>query len=138
MQPEPTEPIFLYVEDDPMSRQVMRLLLMRTLGYTQLTIFEDSTDFTARLEALPAKPNVIFLDIHMRPYDGFALLKMLREMPDYQNAKIVALTASVMNEEVEQLQQAGFDAGIAKPVSQKVFPELLNAILQGDHIWHVV
>jgi CheY-like chemotaxis protein len=58
---------FLYVEDDPISREVMELMLQ---GYSQLTILDSSGDFMARIQALPSIPDVIFLDIHMQPHDG--------------------------------------------------------------------
>lgn len=132
------EPVFLYVEDDPMSRQIMRLLITRSMKYSKLTIFEDSMDFMEKLEALAEKPTVILLDIHMKPHDGITLLHMLRDHAAYHEARIVALTASVMSEEVEKLRTAGFDGGIAKPVDQNLFPKLIERILQGEHVWHVM
>jgi two-component system, sensor histidine kinase len=128
---------FLYVEDDALSREVMQILLVEMLGYNDLTVLEDSTDFISKLHALKNKPKVIFLDIHMKPVDGFALLKMLRENEEYRSAIIVALTASVMNEEVKMLREAGFDSCIAKPITQRTFPEMLERILKGEKIWRI-
>lgn len=132
------EPVILYVDDDPFSCQVMELLLIRKLQFKNVTIFESSADFMGRLAGLAPQPDVFLLDIHMEPHDGFALLKMLRQHPDYQSAKIVALTASVMNEEVEQLKRAGFDSVLAKPVDQATFPSSLSRILAGENIWTVI
>jgi CheY-like chemotaxis protein len=132
------EPVILYVEDDPFSCQVMELLLIRKLQFKSVTIFESSANFMQRLGALPKKPDVFLLDIHMEPHDGFDLLKMLRAHPDYGTSKIVALTASVMNEEVEQLRRAGFDSVLAKPVDQSTFPMSLKRILDGENIWTVI
>lgn len=130
-------PAFLYVEDDPLSREVMQILLTEVLGYPDVTILEDSSDFLAKLRAMPYRPKVIFLDIHMQPVNGFAMLKMLREEQDYRSATVVALTASVMNEEVRLLHDAGFDSCIAKPIDQRTFPEVLNRILNGEKIWRI-
>ncbi len=132
-----TQPVFLYVEDDPLSRQVMEMLVKHVLGYTTLNVFEDSYDFMARLQALPAKPDLIFLDIHMRPDDGFTLLQMIRHHPDYETTTVVAVTASVMNEEVVMLQEAGFDGAIGKPVDQFLFPEFVARVLRGEDIWYI-
>jgi CheY-like chemotaxis protein len=63
---------------------------------------------------------------------------MLREHPDYHDVMIIALTASVMNEEVEELRLAGFNGGIAKPIDQNIFPDLVALILKGEHVWHVL
>jgi CheY-like chemotaxis protein len=130
-------PIFVYVEDDPLSRQVMQMLLVRGLGYSRLTILEDSTDFFERVEALSPKPNVFFLDIHMQPLDGFLMLDMLRRHADFRSASVIAATASVMNEEVNKLRTAGFNGVIAKPIIQREFPGLLKRILTEQEVWTI-
>lgn len=129
--------IYLYVEDDPNSRQALDLILRRIMKIENLYIFEDSTDFMARLQALPQRPTFFLLDIHMMPYTGFEVLKMLREHPDYQHAIILALTASVMSEEVVLLKKSGFDGVIGKPIQVTSFPSLIQRVLNGESIWHI-
>jgi len=130
-------PAILYVEDDLFSREVMELLLVEMLGYSQLTVFEDSTNFMTRLQKLERKPDIIFLDIHMVPHNGFEMLKMLRDHEAYQNVPVVALTASVMNEEVQLLQSAGFNSCISKPIDQRAFPDIMARILKGEKLWRI-
>ncbi len=130
-------PIILYVEDDTMSREVMKLLLTRRMKFDNVYIFEDSTDFKNQLLALPQKPNIIFLDIHMEPIDGFEMLEVIRGHPDYAKLPVVALTASVMNEEVTLLRTKGFDGALAKPVDQRNFPEILKRLLNGEQVWRI-
>ena len=130
------QPAFLYIEDDQLSREVMAMLL-QGLGYSQLTMFEDSVDFMARIEALPAVPDVIFLDIHMKPHSGFEMLKTLREHPTYASKIVIAITASVMNEEVAQLRQAGFNGAIGKPLDYENFALLMERVLKGEAVWHI-
>mgnify|MGYP001063547619 CR=1 FL=1 len=128
---------FLYVEDDAMSRQVVKILLTRAMGYAEddVTIFEDSAGFLERLRALPAQPDVIFLDIHMQPLDGYEVLELLRMEPGYEETAIIAMTAGVMSTDIENLREAGFNGMIGKPVRKKVFPELLERILAGEAVW---
>jgi CheY-like chemotaxis protein len=133
-----TSPVVLYVEDDPNSRKIMRVLLTKYLGLSDITIFEDSTDFSVRVAALNPKPTVIFLDIHVKPYDGFEMLGMLRQSDAFHDTPIVALTASVMNEEVYRLQTAGFHSVIPKPLDISSFPNTFKRILSGQHIWSIV
>jgi len=128
---------FLYVEDDASNRKVMQLIMQKAMKVNDLAIFENSSDFMARVRALPRPPQVALLDIHVRPYDGFAMLEMLRADPDYQNTKAIALTASVTNEEVEKLHTSGFDGAISKPLRVSTFPDLLARILNGEKIWHI-
>ena len=131
-----TKPVFLYIENDELSREVMKALLTRGLGYRDLTMFETSAHFEQHLEGLNQKPDVIFLDIHMEPIDGFEMLKMIRRSKDHHATPVIALTASVMNEEVRRLREAGFDGAIGKPINYDTFPGLLDRILNGEQIWN--
>jgi len=128
----------LYVEDEPMSRRVMEMLLVHELEFTNVVMFEDSTDFTARLTALDPAPELIMLDIHMTPYTGFEMLSMLRELEQFKNTPVIALTASVMNEEVQKLKAAGFDGCISKPIDMDEFPGAVEMVMQGQKIWRVI
>lgn len=128
---------FLYVEDDPMSRQAVDLVLRRVIGVENVTIFENSQDFEQRIQGLPTPPDVILLDIHMKPIDGFQMLGLLRGKLGFDDTPIVALTASVMNEEVSLLKTHGFDGGIGKPLQVATFPDALQRIIAGENVWHI-
>ncbi|HRL10678.1 MAG TPA: response regulator [Aggregatilineales bacterium] len=130
------QPTFLYVENDEMSREVMRMLLTRGLGYPDVIMFENSADFETRLDGLRHRPDVIFLDIHMEPIDGFEMLDLIRKNARYDAVAVVALTASVMYEEVRRLRDAGFDGVIAKPINFDTFPAALDRILSGGQVWN--
>jgi CheY-like chemotaxis protein len=80
---------------------------------------------------------LILLDIHLQPYSGFEILNMLRLDPNWRTMRVIALTASVMNEEVEKLKHCGFDGAIAKPLDARIFPGLLARIVAGQSIWHI-
>ena len=127
----------LCVEDDASNRLVMKLLVEKTLHARYYTIFEDSADFIPRVRNLPVRPDIILLDIHVAPVDGFQMLQMIREDALYRDTKVVALTASVMNEEVERLRTSGFDGAIGKPISLSSFPIVIERILKGESIWQV-
>lgn len=130
-----TNPKILYVEDDLFSRQIMDILLGRSLGFEVYTIFEDSQDFEKRLGQLAYIPDIIFLDIHIEPLDGFEMLKICRRQAHLANTPIIALTASIMAAEVIELRQAGFDGLIGKPIDQIRFPKMIEQIMQGKVVW---
>src|SRR5579864_1048257 len=96
----------LYVDDDVSSLMVMQVVLVEEMRLPTVTMFEDSDQFMERVKSLPVKPDVILLDIHVRPLSGFEMLTLLREN-GFSEAVIIALTASVMNEEILQLKTAG-------------------------------
>lgn len=128
---------FLYVEDDPMSRQALDVILTRVIKAGNVWIFEDSYNFQERVKALPERPDVILLDIHVPPHDGFEMLRMLREELGFSDTRIIALTASVMNEEVMMLKNSGFDGGIGKPINVASFPKVMERIINGEEVWHI-
>jgi len=134
---KPRGNLYLYVEDDPLSRQVMELMAGSALGNVRLEVFDSSENFMARLRALGAKPDLILLDVHMQPIDGFAVLAELRLDEEFRDVPVIALTASVMSDEISRLHLSGFDGAIAKPISVTTFPGLLRRILDGEAVWHV-
>lgn len=132
------QPAILYVEDDPKSRRLMQMLLTGRMKLPHVTLLEDSQDFLAKVEMIDPKPDLVFLDIHVKPFDGFEMLAMLRQLSWSAKIPIVALTASVMNEEVQRLRTSGFDGCLAKPIDMQTFPDSINRILNGENIWRIV
>lgn len=130
-------PHFLYVEDDLRSRKVMLTLLERVMKFSNVTIFEDSSNFTDQLHSLPTPPDVIFLDIQMGPIDGYQMLEIIRGIPEYQNTTVIAMTANVMSHDVEKLKQSSFNGLIGKPILSHVFPQLIDKILKNEPVWFV-
>lgn len=130
-------PQILYVEDDRFSRKVVEVLMGDVMELKNLTVFENSEGFINRVEALSEKPELIFLDIQMKPIDGFQMLEILRSHDGYKSATIIALTANVMAHDVEKLKDVGFDGLIGKPIMSDIFPELVKRILDGEAIWYI-
>lgn len=128
---------FLYVEDDVSNRKVMSMLFEKQLKTKNYAIFENSANFEERLLALPHPPRIILLDIHIKPLNGFEMLKVIRAHPAYEQTDVLAITASVTNEEVDKLRSSGFDGAIGKPVDLFAFPELIGRALKGETVWNI-
>jgi len=96
---------YLYVEDDPLSREVMQTLMENVVGVQSLAIFDTSEDFIERLQSLSPRPDFILLDIHVAPHDGYDLLKMIRADDRFAACRVIAVTASVMSEEVQRAKE---------------------------------
>ena len=130
-------PDFVYAEDDPMSREIMKFILEYAMMAKNVAVFEDTANFMERVQSLSFTPSVFLLDIHIEPHTGIEVLHMLKGHDTYSNIPVIALTASVMNEEIQNLKEVGFDGAIAKPVNVEVLPGLINQILQGETVWHI-
>jgi len=130
-------PILVYVEDDENSILVMKMVVERVMGLPTLYVLQSRADFVQQVKGLGVVPDVFLLDIQMKPYDGVELLSMLRGDPQFNKSKVIALTASVTNEEVSLLKSGGFDGAIAKPLNIEVFPDLIARIINGEQVWYI-
>lgn len=133
----PQKPILVYVEDDENSIFVMKMVVERVMKLPTLYVLQSSADFVQQVKGLGVVPDVFLLDIQMKPYDGVELLSMLRKDPQFKCSKVIALTASVTNEEVSLLKSGGFDGAIAKPLNIEVFPDLIARIINGEQVWYI-
>ncbi len=133
----PQKPILVYVEDDENSIMVMKMVVERVMKLPTLYVLESRADFVQQVNDLGVVPDIFMLDIQMKPYDGIDLLSMLRGDPQYDICKVIALTASVTNEEVSLLKSSGFDGAIAKPLNIEVFPDLITKIINGEQVWYI-
>jgi CheY-like chemotaxis protein len=115
----------------------MKMCLEIRLGLTHVTLLEDSADFANQLARLDPHPDLIFLDIHVQPLDGFEMLRLIRQTPAFATVPVIALTASVMGEEVQRLREHGFTGCLAKPLDLDRFPNALQQILNGEPVWHI-
>lgn len=132
-----TFPAVLYVEDNAQSRRLMQMMLCKKLGLKYVTIWKDSEDFAMRINHLEPCPDLIFLDIHIEPYNGFEMFRMLRQHPAFRKTPIVAMTASVMDDEIDQLRIYGFNGCIGKPFDLMKFPNDMNRLLRGEAVWRI-
>ena len=132
------QPVVLYVEDDANSRRLMSMLLTRRMKLPHTTILETSENFLEQVAALDPKPDIIFLDIHLQPYNGFEMLAMLQQLDWIRDRPVIALTASVMSEEVQQLRTVGFNGCLAKPIDMNTFPDVMERILEGETFWRIL
>ena len=132
------QPVLVYIEDDEPSIFVMKMVVERVMGLPTLYVLQSRADFVQQVEGLGVVPDVFLIDIQMKPYDGVELLSMLRGDPQFKKSKVIALTASVTNEEISLLKSSGFDGAIAKPLNIEAFPGLITKIMDDESVWYIV
>ena len=116
--------LILLAEDNLTNQDVIRRQLTM-LGYT-LVIANDGEE---ALELLKSKSFAILLtDCHMPNMNGFELTQTIRKSEEDKDTHfpIVAVTASVMKEEVDRCFASGMDDFIAKPMEMKKLKEILQ------------
>jgi two-component system cell cycle response regulator DivK len=126
----------LVVEDDQNNRIVITRLL-RLAGVARESILEVEGDPMSLSPGTVAGVDLVFLDLQLPRKDGYRVLAELRADPATRGLRVVALTANVMRQDVEQCREAGFDGFIGKPIDGRRFGELFGRILSGEAVWTV-
>lgn len=93
-----------------------RLLLQEMLATQALTLLSASNGEEAVQLARQHQPDLVLMDIKMPVMDGLQALAVLRSDAQTQAIPVLALTAYAMNDQIQHLLKAGFDAVLAKPV----------------------
>ncbi len=78
------------------------------------------------------KPDIILMDLHMPKIDGFKAATILREIDDFHEVPIIALTADVFREKKERALSIGFNDYITKPIDLKNLVSVLEKYLKKD------
>jgi CheY-like chemotaxis protein len=91
-----------------------------------MSVLEASSG-QAGINALIAEPgiDVILMDIMMPGMDGYATMSVIRQMPDFAQLPIIAVTARAMLGDREKSIAAGASDYVTKPVDPV---ELLSSI----------
>ena len=106
----------LLAEDDAVNRK-MTTRLLEKMGHEIHTV----SDGVEVLDAVREQTyDVILMDVQMPEMDGLEATRRLRdEHPTEEQPYIVALTASVMEEDRSRCREAGMDAFLSKPVQKE-------------------
>jgi two-component system cell cycle response regulator DivK len=115
----------LLVEDNEKNMKLARDLL----AYNGHTVYEATTGEEAVATATKELPDLVLMDIQLPGIDGIEALRRIRADGKAARIPIVALTASVMANDRERFDKAGFDAFIAKPIDVKKYNEQVMALI---------
>ena len=115
---------FLLVEDSEINQTLAKRML-ENKGY-QVTVAENGA---IALELMQIQYfSVVLMDIRMPVMDGLEAIKKIREHPKLRKTRVIAQSASVLDEEVKLAMEAGFDGYLPKPLDF----ELLHKLLQNQ------
>jgi PAS domain S-box-containing protein len=106
----------LVVEDLEINREILISLLDNTgLIIETAENGEEALDMVA---SDPQKFDLIFMDVQMPVMDGLEATRQIRALPELSERKlpIIAMTANVFQEDIENCYAAGMDDHIGKPL----------------------
>ncbi|HWP40647.1 response regulator [Fontivita pretiosa] len=82
--------------------------------------------FTAGVIAEKFRPHVLLLDMHLRDVDGKEVAKQVKNNPDLQLTKVIAMSGKMSEEELKGLLAAGFDGYLKKPFHVRQVIEVIE------------
>lgn len=122
----------LLVVDDKLENRLVLQNMLEPLGFA-IIIGENGQEAVDR--AREARPDLILTDLVMPVKSGFEAAQEIRQIPEIQKTPIIAVSASVMDMDQHKIQQAGWDAFLAKPVDGQ---QLLTLLAQYLHLEWIV
>jgi CheY-like chemotaxis protein len=81
------------------------------------------------------RPDLILMDFRMPVMDGREAIRRIRAMAAGKNTKIIAVTASAMDENRQQLMEIGADDFISKPFREAELFEKIRAHLKVEYVY---
>jgi DNA-binding response OmpR family regulator len=118
-------PCVLIVDDEPNILLSLQFLMKKT-GYEVRTA-KDGEEALA--EILRAAPDLVLLDVMMPKIDGFSICARIRANPEWNDVRIIMLTARGRDVEREKGLALGADDYITKPFSTKDAIARVEAVL---------
>ncbi len=120
----------LLVEDDPMTRHVMREKLLQANflvheaqdGLEALTAFQDFL------------PDVVLMDVLMPRMDGITACSHIRQMPDGENIPVVMVTGLGDLESIRRAYEVGATDFITKPIQWLILEQRLRHMVRAGRI----
>jgi len=119
----------LVVEDVELNSRILAALLEDT-GLI-LKCVENGLEAIEEVEAYPDKYDIIFMDLQMPKMNGLEATRHIRKMPGHSRDKlpIVAMTANVFKDDIDNCIDAGMDDHLSKPLDIEVVMQKLHKYL---------
>jgi len=117
-------PLILYIEDNYDNRKLVARVL-NAAGFKVYGVSDGKTglDFVEK-----QKPDLVLLDLNLPDIDGYSVASHIREQK-HLTLPIVALTASVMQSDVDKSFAVGCTGFIQKPINVDQLPDQIRSFL---------
>ncbi len=132
----PDQPIYriLAVDDKPVNQKLL-IKLLSPLGF-QVKAASNGEEAIALWDSW--QPHLIFMDMRMPIMDGYEATKYIKSHVKGHATVIIALTASVLEEEKVVVLSAGCDDFMRKPFQEETIFHILNKYLGVRYIYEEI
>jgi signal transduction histidine kinase/CheY-like chemotaxis protein/HAMP domain-containing protein len=119
-------PVILVVEDNPDNMTTVRAILQGAC-----TVIEAADGQSGVEQAKTHAPDLILMDISLPVMDGFKALDAIRNEGALKHIPVIAVTASAMKGNRDEILAHGFDGYVSKPIDEKLLQETIKEKLFG-------
>ena len=117
----------LIVEDNDKNMKLARDIL-KAKGYATLEALTGEEGVKLAKEKVP---DLVLMDIQLPGINGIEAFRQIRADAKTARIPVVALTASVTPTDRSEINAAGFDAFIGKPINLREFVETVKRLIEG-------
>ena len=106
----------LYIEDNAINVLLVEELVRTLPG---MLLRAETTGHEGVQRAASLLPDLVLLDMQLPDFDGFEVLRRLRNRPETASIPCIALSANAMPEDIARALDAGFEDYWTKPIDFK-------------------
>ncbi len=117
----------ILVADDKAANRSVLTNLLEPLGFI-VEAMEDGKKLVERAQEL--KPDLVLTDLIMPVMTGFEAVNAIRQIDEFKDLPIIAVSASVFEMNQEKSRLSGCDAFVPKPIELTKLLPLLEKLLQ--------
>jgi two-component system, sensor histidine kinase and response regulator len=105
----------ILVADDNLTNQEVAKAILQGAGIV-VTVVGNGEEAVAKI--VRESFDAVLMDVQMPRINGFQATQQIREIPEFQNLPIIAMTAHALKGDEEKCLEAGMDGYVAKPINQ--------------------
>ncbi len=122
----------LLVEDNEINQKVVLGLLRDT--NILIDTANNGQEGVDKVKSAHYKYDLILMDINMPILDGYGATKAIKKLRRYRDVPIIAITANLIHDEMDKINDCGMCEYLGKPIDVDVFYSTLIKYLSKDEI----
>lgn len=129
----PNQPEYrILIVEDQKENQILLSQLMESIGFS-VKVADNGAQGVQLFQSW--RPHLIWMDRRMPVMDGLEATRRIRELPEGKEVKIVAVTASALLDQREEMLNAGIDEFVLKPYRFNEIYECLSRQLGVQYLY---
>jgi PAS domain S-box-containing protein len=118
----------LIIEDNPDNMTTIKAILGNTYEFT------EAFDGLAGLkQANSGNHDIILLDLSLPKMSGMEVFRNIKLNNNTKHIPVVAVTAKAMRQDKNEIEKAGFDGYIIKPIDEKILKDQIGILLRNSN-----